>query len=569
MRCTTKNSCWPLAIAIQLACTGHAVPPSSSANQPAGGPPNSPGADTVSSGLPPSECRPPFRRLWALSPSQLGNTLLQAADQSERDRVEDDFLRLMISGDPFSNVAQTQQVNTAFSAQLIQASQRLAAALESARAPLFSCTSDNRQCLVAALRPLVERLWRRKVTEAELNDLIQFGVDSKGPVASSALRKAVLSPEAIFRKELGAGVSSPGQPTELTPFERADLIALTLEDAPADEPLWKAAENDTLRLPGVVSEHVRRLLAKKPAAAEVLDVGGQNRGRRLRGVLRFFQEWLGADAVLSKNLQFGKDEERVRRWLSNEPILLVLNVLWSNEPTLKALLTSPNTFSSNTLALYYGLPPPPLNVSDDQPRPASPGRLGLLGEGGFLAGHPTTSSRGKWIRSRLLCEDTPLPAEVDMDLANMQTLADRAEKRPVNPREVRLRHLADPNCKSCHLRIDPLGYPFDSFDNRGLGRTLWNSFPIDTKGRLETDSESLEVTNATEMINALARSKSVRACFVRQLYAFAHGRSIAAEDTCFLNQLVSNFEASDGNIRGLIVDVLANESMQFRTVEVQ
>ena len=40
-------------------------------------------------------------------------------------------------------------------------------------------------------------------------------------------------------------------------------------------------------------------------------------------------------------------------------------------------------------------------------------------------------------------------------------------------------------CAGCHSRIDPLGFPFDGYDDAGLPREDHDGFSIDTAGRIE------------------------------------------------------------------------------------
>jgi Protein of unknown function (DUF1588)/Protein of unknown function (DUF1585)/Protein of unknown function (DUF1592) len=538
------------------------------------GDPQTPGGPQP--GLPSSSCRPPLRRLWALSPAQLANTLGTGLPQNEKDIIEDAFTRTMVSDDPYTSRSQTQHANPTWVSQLSESSDRIASALAGSQPAVLDCVSKQDGCVSDVLPAYVRRVWRAPVEKTELDTLLQFQreqmtVNGSPAAAKLAMRRIALSPRALFRFEKGVSVGEPGSAIPLTTYELSDFVSQTLLDGPPDEQLTAAAADGSLIDPNVLEKQVRRLLSQKPVYSEVLATASGGKGesrRRVRGLLRFVQEWLDADAVSQRPLKFGANEERVRRWLSNEPILLALSQLWSDKPTLRELLLSKNTFSSNSLAVYYGLSEPSASVPSDTVRPAAAGRLGLLTQGGFLAGHPTTSTRGKWIRSRLFCEEVPLPGDVDMNLAALEEQVEAAEKRPVSPRQVRERHLADPACKGCHTLLDPLGYPLDGFDERGLPRTQWNDFPVDTVGSVPTTTgQTKTVNDAESLITALADSQLVRGCFVRQLYTFVHGRTIQPEDTCYLQRLTQNFETSGGNIRELLVDMLTGEEARFRTME--
>jgi hypothetical protein len=569
-------------VVVTLGCTGR---PSSlnpentvpSVSDEPSAPPGIPMPGEAQPGLPASDCRPPLRRWWGLTPVQVSNVIGRTLDQLKRDAIEDNVSLVTSVSSPYTSVASSEQANESWSKEMLSASAEVASSLKASNSVVSECLVKQDGCVETAFRPFVEKTWRRQTTAEELAALLQFqrqyaALSSPEQAAELTIRRILLGPDIVFRSERGVGIASPGMPLALSPFELADFVAMSLLDGPPDDELWKAAADGTLRQKNVLESQVRRLLGQKVAYDSVLDVGGKvqegKARRRLRGVLRFFNEWLGAEDVFQRPLAFGKDNERFGRWLSNEPILLAMSVLESQQPTLNALLTSETTFQSGSLAAYYGLPEPSADVPSNTPSPAAAGRMGILTQGGFLIGHPTTSGRGKWIRSRLLCEDVPLPLEdVDMDLDGQEQTAEKEEKRPFSPREVRERHLKDPACRGCHLAIDPLGYPLDSFDAKGKVRSEWGGFPIDTKGVVSgAGDQDGPVKDSKELIARLSQSQSVRACFVRQFYTFLHGRSIQPEDGCYLQRLTANFERTQGNIRELVVDALTGEEVLFRTV---
>lgn len=405
-----------------------------------------------------------------------------------------------------------------------------------------------------------------------------FEAEHGGAVAGRLVLEAILlSPHHLFRHELGAASDEEGI-VRLTTHEVADFVAFTILDAPPDEMLRAAADDGTLADAAVLEREVRRILSRAPAAESVADVDGRSRPQ-VAGILRFFHEWLEVDRIASapvadllrelpsEHAVRRLGEERVSRWLGNEAILFAHHVLYEGDGKLASLLNADWTVYGNTLADYYGVPRPTTDgttigaTTDD--------RRGLLMQGGFLVGHRSTTHRGRWIRERLFCQPvSDPPPSVDNNLAGIQREAEEEAGRVLSPREVRAAHLAEP-CAGCHQQMDPLGHPFDGFDSLGLPRETWpGGFPIDTEGAVEgTAGSDTSVRDATELMESLAQSADVRACFVRQLFHFVHGRPPATTDECVLAELEQTFERSDGDVRELVVAMLTHDSMWTRLEE--
>jgi hypothetical protein len=121
------------------------------------------------------------------------------------------------------------------------------------------------------------------------------------------------------------------------------------------------------------------------------------------------------------------------------------------------------------LANYYGLG----GVSGDEFRPvklpAGSPRGGFLGMAAIHAmgsngNHTSPVERGAWVLRKLLNEPPP-PAP-----ANVPQLT-RLEDKLLTTRERLLVHQEQPQCASCHRRIDPIGLGLENFDVVGQWRT--------------------------------------------------------------------------------------------------
>ena len=121
------------------------------------------------------------------------------------------------------------------------------------------------------------------------------------------------------------------------------------------------------------------------------------------------------------------------------------------------------------LGTYYGID----GVNGDHFRkvslPADSPRGGLLGTAAVLAmGSDGIESspveRGAWVL-RYLLNDPPPPAP-----PNVPQLSRLADK-PLTARERVLAHQEEPQCASCHRKIDPIGFGLENFTAAGKWRT--------------------------------------------------------------------------------------------------
>src|SRR4029077_11808221 len=74
--------------------------------------------------------------------------------------------------------------------------------------------------------------------------------------------------------------------------------------------------------------------------------------------------------------------------------------------------------------------------------------------------------RGKWVLESIIGKPPPPP------LANVKPIEPTPPTQPKATLRMKLAaHQSDPNCASCHRKIDPLGLAFDNYDAIGRWRT--------------------------------------------------------------------------------------------------
>ncbi|QDU28814.1 hypothetical protein ETAA8_39190 [Anatilimnocola aggregata] len=212
-------------------------------------------------------------------------------------------------------------------------------------------------------------------------------------------------------------------------------------------------------------------------------------------------------------------------------------------------------------------------------------RKGLLTHPAWLVAHSSNFHtdpirRGRWIREKLLAGRVPdVPITVDAQVPDdpHKTLRQRVEIVTHNT-----------ECWKCHQHMNPLGLPFESFDDFGRFRTqesrehpenlvrkgngkdvadVYQTSPIDSSGVLSgTGDANLdgEVPDAFEMIDRLARSERVRQSIIRHAFRFFLGRNEMPSDAQTLIDADQAYVSSDGSFRAVVVSLLTSDSFIYR-----
>jgi len=212
-------------------------------------------------------------------------------------------------------------------------------------------------------------------------------------------------------------------------------------------------------------------------------------------------------------------------------------------------------------------------------------RKGILTHPAWLIAHSTNFHtdpirRGRWIREKLLAGSVPdVPITVDAQVPEdpHKTLRERVEM--VTQRT---------ECWKCHQRMNPLGFPFEIFDDFGRFRNdeplehrenviraakgkegdLYKTRPVVATGHLQgTGDPKLDgdVRDAFDMIDRLAQSEKVRQSIIRYAFRFYMGRNETLDDSPTLIDADKAYVASDGSFKSVIISLLTSDSFMYRT----
>ena len=196
-------------------------------------------------------------------------------------------------------------------------------------------------------------------------------------------------------------------------------------------------------------------------------------------------------------------------------------------------------------------------------------RLGILTHPVWLVAHSDAMdnhaiSRGRWIRERLLGDAVPdIPITVDAKL-------------PDEPRSTirhRMRVTREKECWRCHQKMDPLGLPFEKYNQLGIlldtnPSNNWGH-PVDTTGEIILSGDPAldgPVKDPMEMIQKLANSERVKQVFVRHAFRFWMGRNETLNDAPILQAAYRAYRDNNGSMKALLTSLLTSDAFLYRKI---
>ena len=459
-------------------------------------------------------------------------------------------------GDGFRTFALNNGVSASGAESMMLAAEHVADAVP--LSDVLDCGDGPEACGRAWVLDRAAAAFRRPLSESEAALVTRF-LDA-GVGAEEGVRMGIFVtlqlPQVVYLDTATAGPVVQAAELEaadvvaVDPFAVASRLSFFLTDGPPDAELWAAAAAGELATRAQVSAHAWRLVSH-PRSTGV--------------VAGFHQDWLHLDQ-LDDML---KDTARYPGWtdalvadMHTETDLFTTEVVWMGDATFDALMFSNATWVTPELATIYGVD---VDGSGWQ-RVALDGdvRPGVLGRVGFLSAHSYAAAsapvrRGAWVLEELLCEQLQPPPEVDLTLpdesAEILTIRDKLAV-----------HTSDTSCRTCHDRIDPIGFSFEHFDGIGAWRATWESgIAVDATGSLELPSGDFD--GYAEMIGLVASSDRARECYARRWFEYGVGRRSEPGDACSVRTLGQRFDESGGDIRALLVDVALTDAFLYRTVD--
>jgi hypothetical protein len=404
------------------------------------------------------------------------------------------------------------------------------------------------------LAAFVPRAYRRSASYEEIKRLLKlFEVGQKSGESFDAslglaIQAALVSPNFLFRVELDRAPNDPKAVHPISDFELASRLSYFLWSSMPDQELFDLANKGELRKNDNLAGQVRRMLKDPKSHALTENFAGQwLQTRRL--------ETSTPDPKLFKDYS-----PKLKADMAKETELFFEAVMREDRNVLE-FLDADFTFLNERLAKLYGIE----GVKGDQFR-----RVDLKGgeRGGILTmasiltitSNPTRTSpvkRGKWILENILGSPPPPPPPEAGELSEKKNIVESA---PLRKRMEQ--HRADPNCATCHQKMDPLGFGFENFDAVGAWRTKDGKFDIDPAGVLP-DGKSFKGPKELKAI-LKGKEKEFRKCLADRMLTYALGRGLETYDKCAVDKIADELAKNEYRFSSLVISIVKSEPFQMR-----
>lgn len=206
----------------------------------------------------------------------------------------------------------------------------------------------------------------------------------------------------------------------------------------------------------------------------------------------------------------------------------------------------------------------------------APSHPGLLHRPALLVGTAERTSpilRGAHVRKLFLCTALSTP-----DPALVSARQDEVGDLDALPNRERVATLTNSvSCSGCHQLVNPMGFPFEAFDQAGMRRTVEQRF--DAQGQptntlaidLRVDQPNVDfagagptsLTDSIALVNALAESQQARACFTQRAFEYFHRAALdPAKDGCAL--AAAEQTVATGSLRDVVIELLSSDDLFYR-----
>ena len=426
---------------------------------------------------------------------------------------------------------------------------------------VFGKSGFQKDHAVEQLLAFGERAFRRSLTDSDRKQITK--AYKKGLADAATARQAALdaikmilcSPSFLYLSEI-----TPEKESRLRPYDLASRLSFTLWSAPPDDALMKAAANGSLTRNEVLKGQVRRML-------------DDSRSRRF--VEGFLDSWLAlrdlGSQPPSRNDAREYYSEDLPTSMREEARQFFTHLLKANGPVTD-FIDSDYTFVDKKLAKLYGLPEKDkLKLADGFQQVSLQGNVrrgGLLGMAGVLtvsANGVDTSpvTRGVWIAENILGSPPPPPPAavpaIEPDVRGTTTIRERLQQ-----------HRASKTCMECHHKIDPLGFPLETFDPIGRWR---DTYPQAGKSapRLKVDPSSELPSGETftsfsefKKILSTRRAEPFTRHLITQMLTYATGRKMETVDEFEIDEIQSRVKADKQGLGTLVVECLTSNIFRSR-----
>jgi hypothetical protein len=399
------------------------------------------------------------------------------------------------------------------------------------------------------------KAWRRPLSETEKDRLRAFYTKSTetdkidhGKAIETMIARVLVSPAFLYRLEQPAKDSGM---KPLSDWEIASRLSYFLWSSVPDDELRRAAAARELSNPQQIERQVKRMLADEKARRFSTEFFGQ-----WLGFYRFDQ-YRGVDTT-----RFPEFTDEVKSAMYDEAVSFFEYIVRKDRPV-NEILHANYTFLNQPLANHYGVKKEIKSVREPELVEGADeyNRGGLLRLGAVLTATsaPLRTSpvkRGDWVLRRILGTPTPppppdagsLPAD-DKQFGDM-TVFERLES-----------HKRNPTCASCHVRIDPMGFPLEKYDSVGRFREKYSD------GKSIRDASAMpdqtQIAGVDGLLDYLkAQEPQVLKTMTYKLLGYALGRTVMLSDQPLVERLTK--AGGQATFSELVSEIAMSRQFRYR-----
>jgi Protein of unknown function (DUF1592)/Protein of unknown function (DUF1588)/Protein of unknown function (DUF1595)/Protein of unknown function (DUF1585)/Protein of unknown function (DUF1587) len=420
-------------------------------------------------------------------------------------------------------------------------------------------------CGAAFIDEFGSRAYRRPLSTEErqrLRALFDSSYKSWGLSDALSLLSSVIfsSPQFLYRIEEG-GDDGDGR-LKLTGHEVATRLSYLIWGTTPDKALMDLAASGALDTSEGLQDEALRMLGDPRASTGLSDFSGQ--------WLRFNK--LAVDLSASKkDLKRFTDYNDAAATASFSGLRRFVEAsLFGDEGGIQTLLSSNKAWVNSASASLYGPDVKATGTALTEVALDPEQRRGFLTQAAVMAGfaHETVQApvqRGVFVLEHLLCSPPPPPPP---NVAPAP-VAEATDVETTREKFVRA-HEGQTACRSCHQRIDAVGFTFENYNAVGRWQTTepiagGKTLPIDSSGAI-TDTFDADGTfdNAVQLIDKLVPSEQVAQCFVTNFYQYALARELVEEDGCSIAATTDQVIDSKGSFASLLKAAVKSNQFRFR-----
>jgi len=408
----------------------------------------------------------------------------------------------------------------------------------------------NRDVAREVLSRLALRAFRRPPQADEIDRLLKLydaGEKQEGGDFEKSMklpiRGLLISPHFLFRIETEQGADT----YPLGPYEVANRMSYFLWSSMPDDELFDLAKGGKLLDPKTLEAQTRRMI-EDPKSYSLAE--------------NFAPQWLQIRRLEDMRFDAAKYpgmSSELKKDMIQEAVLFFHEVM-TQDFTILVFVDVNFTFLNDRLARHYGLPAPG-GSGFQKVKLSDPRRGGVLTMGAVLSAtsDPDRTSlvkRGKWVLETILASPPPPPIP---DAANLK---DDPEVAKLPLRQRMEKHRTDPNCASCHKRMDPIGFALENYDATGAWRDQDQGRPIDTSAEFPDGSK---VNGVLELKKLLWNKKAEFVeGFTEKMLTFALGRGVEYYDGAVVKTIADACAKNDYSMTTLMVEIVKSYPFLYR-----